>query len=148
MKNIGPQMQYDGSGLFYEASVSDQNRPPQYYKADSAPFELPSTFEIGFAYTPQFDDVNALNLQTSFQNNNFSADEYKFGAEYVYNNLFFVRGGYTYGANIDSEDFIYGLTAGVGLNYNVEGMALKVDYAFRDVEYFDANHIFQVSLGF
>lgn len=148
MKNIGPQMQYDGSGLFYQASVDDQNRPPQYYKAESAPFELPSTFEIGFAYTPQFDDVNVLNLQTSFQNNNFSADEYKFGAEYAYNNLFFIRGGYTYGANIDSEDFIYGLTAGVGINYDVEGMALKVDYAFRDVEYFDANHIFQVSLGF
>lgn len=30
MKNIGPEMEYDGSGLYTQASVTDLNRPPQH----------------------------------------------------------------------------------------------------------------------
>jgi hypothetical protein len=148
MKNIGPQMKYDGSGLYTQATVNELNRPPQYYKIEAAPFELPSTFEIGVGYKPVLDEMNSLQLSSTFQNNNFSADEYKLGAEYGYNNLFFLRAGYQGGLEIDSEDYIYGLTAGVGLNYAFEGIAVKVDYAFRDVEYFDGNHIFALTLGF
>ena len=148
IKNLGAEMQYDGAGLLQQADVDDYNRPPQLYKADSAPFEIPSQFEIGFAYSRSFDDMNALQLSTSFQNNNFSGDEYKVGAEYVFNDLFFVRGGYAFAPDVEDEDYIYGLTAGVGLLYEVEGIDMMVDYAFRDVEYFDANHIFQVSFGF
>lgn len=148
MKNIGPQMKYDGSGLYTQAIVNELNRPPQYYKIEAAPFELPSTFEIGVGYKPVLDEMNSLQLSSTFQNNNFSADEYKLGAEYGYNNLFFLRAGYQGGLEIDSEDYIYGLTAGVGLNYDFEGIGVKVDYAFREVEYFDGNHIFALTLGF
>lgn len=148
VKNLGPEMQFDGSGLLYESAVDDFNRPPQLAKYDSAPFELPSQFELGFAYTPRFDDVNSLILSTAYQNNNFSADEYKLGAEYSYQNTFFVRGGYTFAPQIESDDFIYGMTAGVGLKYSTAGIDLKFDYAFREVEYFDSNHIFSVSIGF
>lgn len=148
MKNIGPQMQYDGSGLYTQADVTNFNRPPQFYKIDSAPFELPSSFEIGLGYKPVIDNMNTLQLSTSFQNNNFSSDEYKFGLEYGYNNLFFVRGGYQMAPQIESENYLYGLTAGVGLHTRLEGIDLKVDYAFRDVQYFDGNHIFAISVGF
>ena len=30
MKNVGPQMQYDGSGLLQEGAVAGFNRPPGY----------------------------------------------------------------------------------------------------------------------
>lgn len=148
MKNIGPEMKYDGSGLYTQAFVEGYNRPPQYYKIDAAPFELPSTFEIGLGYKPQLDEMNSLQFSGTFQNNNFSADEYKFGAEYGYNNTFFIRGGYQFAPNIDSDEYIYGLTAGVGINYDFEGIGLRIDYAFRDVDFFDGNHVFALSLGF
>jgi len=148
IKNLGAEMQFDGSGLLQQADVDDYNRPPQLYKADSAPFEIPSQFEIGFAYVRSFDDINALQFSSSFQNNNFSGDEYKVGAEYVYDDLFFIRGGYTFAPEVEDEDYIYGLTAGVGILYEVEGIDMMVDYAFREVEYFDANHVFQISFGF
>lgn len=148
MKNIGPQMEYDGPGLLQQATVNTFNRPPQFYKVDSAPFELPSTFELGVGYKPVLDNMNSLQISSTFQNNNFSGDEYKLGLEYGYNNLFFVRGGYRMAPDLDSEDYIYGFSAGVGLQYQVEGIALQVDYAFRDVEYFDGNHVFALSLGF
>ena len=147
MKNVGPQMKYDGSGLFTQADVTSFNRPPQYYKIDSAPFELPSTFQIGLGYKPHFDEINSLQISGAFQNNNFSGDEYKLGAEYGYNDMFFIRGGYQMAPDV-SDDYIYGLTAGVGINYDFEGIGVKVDYAFRDVEFFEGNHIFSLSLGF
>lgn len=148
MKNVGPQMKYDGSGLAIQADVEDFNRPPQYYKVDSAPFEMPSTFEIGLGYKPVLDDMNSLQFAGAFQNNNFSGDEYKLGAEYGYDKTFFARVGYQIAPQIDSENYLYGLTAGAGINYQLEGIALRVDYAYRDVQYFGGNHIFALSLGF
>ena len=147
MKNIGPQMQYDGSGLFTQADVTSFSRPPGYYKIDSAPFELPSTFQIGLGYKPHFDEINSLQVSGAFQNNNFSGDEYKLGAEYGYNDIFFIRGGYQMAPDI-TEDYIYGFTAGVGIDYQFEGIGVKIDYAYRDVDLFDGNHVFSLSLGF
>ena len=148
IKNLGPEMQYDGPGLLYESSVEDFNRPPQLSKAESAPFELPSQFELGVAYNPVLNDLNNLIISTSFQNNNFSGDEYKVGAEYAYSNSFFVRGGYAFAPDLNDQNYLLGLTAGAGVKYNVEGMNLRFDYAYRDMELFDANHVFAVSVGF
>lgn len=147
MNNIGPQMQFDGPGLLQTASVTDLNRPPAYYKVDSAPFDLPTNFQLGLSYSPQLDDVNSLTVSSLFQNNNFSEDEYKFGLEYGYDNLIFIRGGYTAAAK-NSNAYIYGFSAGLGINYDLGGLDVKVDYAYRDVDYFGGNHVFGVSLGF
>ena len=146
MKNIGPEMKFDGPGLYTVADVNGLNRPPSNYKVDTAPFELPSSFELGFGYQPTLDESNTLMFSGVFQNNNFSDDEWKLGAEYGYNNIFFIRGGYEFSP--DAIDYLYGFTAGVGINYEVEGFAVRVDYAFRDVQFFDANHVFAVTLGF
>lgn len=150
MKNVGPQMQYDGSGLLQEAEVSTFNRPPGLVQINSAPFELPSTFELGLGYKPQLlDDMNTLLITTSFKNNNFSDDEYKVGLEYGYNNMFFLRGGYTFAPEQAFEDsYIYGFTGGVGVDYSFESISIKVDYAYRYARYFDGNHVFGISLGF
>ncbi len=148
MKNIGPQMEYDGAGLLIQAVSDDLNRPPTFYQANAAAFELPSTFEIGFAYEPRVDDVNSLKINVNYQNNNFLSDQYKSGLEYGYNEMFFLRGGYTLASDVESDEFIYGIALGAGLNYQVEDIALRVDYAFRDVDYFSGNHVFQISFGF
>lgn len=148
MKNVGPQMQFDGSGLLTNASVPDFNRPPQYYKIESAPFELPSSFELGLGFKPKLDDMNSLQFSGVYLNNNFSSDEYKLGGEYGYNDMFFARLGYQMAPNIESEEYLYGFTAGVGLKVKFEGVGLLVDYAYRDTRYFDGNHVFALSLEF
>lgn len=150
MKNVGPQMQYGGSGLLQEAEVSGFSRPPGLVQINSAPFELPSTFELGLGYKPKLlDDMNSILITTSFKNNNFSDDEYKVGLEYAYDNMFFLRGGYTFAPEQAFEDsYIYGFTGGVGIDYSFESISIKVDYAYRYVKDFDGNHVFGVSLGF
>lgn len=146
VKNLGPSMKYDGSGLFAEGQLEGVNRPPNFYKIDAAPFELPANFQLAIGYTPVIDEMNSLEFSGIYQNNNFSGDEWKLGGEYGYNNLFFVRAGYL--LSPQSEDYLYGFTGGVGINYEVEGFGFKVDYAYRDVQFFDGNHVFALTLGF
>lgn len=148
MKNIGPQMQYDGPGLLVPAEVSGYNRPPGFVKIESAAFDMPSTFEIGLGYKPMIDEMNTLQFSGLFQNNNYSGDEYKLGAEYGYDNTFFARLGYQMAPQLESENYLYGFTAGAGVKVHLEGIDLNVDYAFREAQYFDGNHIFALSLGF
>jgi hypothetical protein len=148
LKNIGPQMTYNGTGLLVLASdVSDLKRPPAYYSVNAAPFELPSNFQLALGYKWAFDESDGLQFSGIYQNNNFSGDEAKLGAEYGYNNMFFVRAGYQLAVQ-ESDDYIYGFTAGAGINYNIEGFSIKIDYAYRYAEYFDGSNIFALTLGF
>jgi hypothetical protein len=148
IKNLGPQMKYDGSALFVQADVAEYGRPPQYYHINTAGFDLPTFFQLGFSYKPQIDEMNSLLAAASFQNNNFSDDEYRLGLEYGYDHTFFIRGGYSLAPQALEDNYIYGLTGGAGINYQLGGIDLMVDYAYRDVKYFNANHIFSISAGF
>lgn len=152
MKNLGPEMQFDGSGLYQEGQIGGVNRPPTFYKVDSAPFEMPFNFQLAAGYKPVVDEMNSLEFTGVYMNNNFSPDEYKLGGEYGYNDLFFVRAGYQFASgaadSFGESNYIFGFTAGAGINYEVEGFGVKVDYAFRETQFFDGNHIFALTLGF
>lgn len=149
VKNIGPQMQYDGTGLNQLASVATQNRPPQYYKVEAAPFELPSTIEIGMGYKTELEEQHKLSVSTLFQNNNFSDDEYKVGAEYSYEDLFFLRGGWSFAPTVpENSVYIYGPTVGAGIHYNLGDVDACIDYTFGHTEYFTGNHVIALRLGF
>lgn len=148
VKNIGPQMQFDGPGLNREAQSPGLNRGPTFYKIDGATFELPSTLEFGVGYKRDLDGSNAIMLATTFQNNNFSDDEYKFGAEYSYQDILFVRGGFNATQGESEKDYIFGPTFGAGIHTAVGSIDMTFDYAFRSVDFFDNNHIFSLKLGF
>lgn len=147
--NFGPSLSFDGPDLDARVNQVDANRSSQFYRLNTAQFELPSILELGLAYETRFSDQIGGLFSTSFQNNNFSNDEYRLAAEFSYNDFFFLRGGYSYisEASDVTEEAIYGPTFGVGINFN-QGMDITVDYAFRSVEYFDANHMVTVQLGF
>jgi opacity protein-like surface antigen len=148
VKNIGPGMQFDGSGLLREAEITDNLRPPSPLKIDAATDELPSIIELGVAYQYRFDEQNNLTGSALFQNQNMSDDEYKFGAEYAFDNMLFFRAGYAFSQETRTDSHIYGLTLGAGIQYNFGTVALGFDYAYRDVDFFDANHVFALKIGF
>lgn len=149
VKNLGPQMKFAGADLIRTATDPDANRGNQRYLIDAASFELPSQLELGLAYEKRFADQYKALFTTTFQNNNFSNDEYRFAAEFTYNDLLFVRGGYTYVSEAagDEEQFLFGPTFGAGLQ-TTGNINVKVDYAYRSARYFDANHMVTVTFGF
>jgi long-subunit fatty acid transport protein len=97
-------------------------------------------------YRPE--ERHALQLHSLFINNNFSDDEYRFGAEYSFDNTLFLRGGYDLAQETVADAYIYGFSAGAGLHYTFTGLDVTVDYAFRAVDFFQDNHVFAVRLGF
>ncbi len=146
LKNIGPDMKFDGSGLFTTADAGD-SRGAQLYKIDAASFSLPTTLDIGLGYRMSFDDVNALQFSGTFSNHNFYTDQYKFGAEYNYDNLLFLRGGYNHTTEFDASETLYKFYAGFGINYNLGGLDLMLDYAYMPTEFFSDTHNFSIGLG-
>jgi len=153
VKSIGPNMTFEGSNAYVSATSTGSNRGQQSYIDQTAAFEMPATMEIGVAYTPVLDEKNQVTAGGMFRNNNYQDDEYSLGAEYGYNKTFFVRGGYTFSPQADkdltnSRGYIYDWAVGAGVHYDVGGLGIKVDYAYRNVKYFDANHIITIGLGF
>jgi hypothetical protein len=157
IKNIGPQMQFDGTALLRQGTVGANRQG--YYKIVAGSFELPSTIEIGASYRRQLDNDNNLIVSTLFQNNNFMADEYKLGAEYAFRNQFFARAGWDFAqkssdegltatSGVDKTTYLYGPTFGVGVKTDLGDVDLTLDYAYRYVKFLSANQVISIVIGF
>jgi hypothetical protein len=149
VKNIGPQMKYDGTGLLATATVADQHRPATLYQIQAASFELPSAIQFGVGYKHQLSGEVALQGSTAFESNNFSDDEYKLGLELSYQDLLYVRGGHNFAQREeDSREFLFGPTVGFGVHSALGSTDISIDYAYRSMKTFEGNHVFSVKLGF
>lgn len=152
VKNIGPQMKFDGSGLLRPAVASGGLRPEQQYKSEAAPFELPSMIELGVSYAGTIQDNIVYGLNGSFANNNLYEDEYHVGGELGMTfgtGAVFGRVGYNMIPTLSNQDDrIFGATYGFGLMYNAGGTELSVDFAYRQARYFDGNTVVSFKVGF
>ncbi|MCH8305263.1 MAG: PorV/PorQ family protein [Candidatus Marinimicrobia bacterium] len=162
LKNLGPNMKFDGPDLEekHQPSNTEPGSTAEPRRIVLQSFELPSTLELGLGYEFLLDEQNTLTLSSDFVNNNFSLDEFKFGAEYSLNNIIFLRGSYNIGYNSDaegdensftnsSEDFLWGPSAGVGLLYDLTpDMGLSIDYAYQSAAIFDNRQWFTITLSF
>jgi len=153
VKNIGPGLQFSGSNLLYQATATTGLRGQQTYAIQAATADLPSALEIGLGYTRKFDDKNSVSLGGTFRNNNYQDDEYNLGAEYQFNDLLFLRGGYTFAPQsvkdiAGQNSYPYDYTVGAGVHYPLGDLDISVDYAYQHVKYFSGNNVFTVRLGF
>lgn len=149
--NIGTNMQYSGSNLQVRTEIpgSQPGSPDGSYEVVPEEFEIPSYFELSLGYVFDINEQNMINVASSFRNNNALEDQLKFGLEYGFDQMFFVRGGYDYLLQ-NSDQGIFGFTFGAGIDYKTGGdIGMAFDYAFRDVNEFPtANHVFTVKLSF
>jgi hypothetical protein len=153
IKHIGPNMSFDGSNAYVQATAVGSISGIEPYKIETAPFEMPSSLEIGIGYSPKLDEVNSVTVGGTFVSNNYLQDEYSLGAEYSLKNTFYVRGGYTFSPQTAKDAagaraYIYDWSAGAGVRYNVGGVDLAFDYGYRDVKYFTGNNVFTLMVGF
>lgn len=150
INNIGGNMVYAGQDLRVQTAVPNSvpGAPNGTYEVVAEEFQIPSYFQLSVAYQHLFNEQNQLNLATTFTANNSLDDAFNFGLEYGFMNNFFLRGGYNlYLGNTDES--VFGFTAGAGINYDFSDIGICFDYAYRDVKDFPtANHIFTVKLAF
>ena len=152
VKNIGTNMQFAGANLINQAQAVSGLRGTQYYDVEASSSEMPSSLEIGLGYTHKFDDQNAATIGGLFRNNNYQEDEYNLGVEYGFQNLVFVRGGYTMPGHstndpLGQRGYLYDFTVGAGIHYNTGELDLSFDYAYRHMKYFDASNIISLKIG-
>jgi hypothetical protein len=150
LKNFGPDMKFDGDDFesFHQTGDNPQSSP-RALGTESSPFELPSVFQLGVAYTFHETGQNRVDGFGNFVSQNFEADQWQFGAEYNYGETFALRAGFL---ATDDEDFLYANSfsfgAGVGIPLSAD-TNLKIDYALRTVDsYFEDNQILSLKFIF
>jgi hypothetical protein len=153
IKNLGPNMTYSGSNLLRQGSTVGDIRGTQWYDVQAASFELPSQMDVALAYDKKLGESNDVTVFGNFENNNYSADVYKFGLQYSFNNMLFLRGGYNYAPEAPKDVTgqsaeIYDYTFGAGINYNLGEFNFALDYAYEHVQLLTAINVFTIKLGF
>lgn len=146
VKNIGTDIKYTGSAFLRDARDAG-SAGNNFREVPTASHNLPATIELGLGYKYNLAETSSLLFSGNFQNENYGEDLYRLGAEYSFNNLIALRGGYLMSA-VDSDDELYTFSLGVGLHSKVGGADLALDYAFRDVQYFDGTNLFSLTVGF
>ena len=156
LKNIGSKIKFDGTGIEYNTEIpyANPNATTRKTKLDMASHELPTSLHIGLGYRYNVNEQNKLNITGQFANSSYTFDQIIGGIEYSYMDMVFLRGGYNlpiFPDNYDQtskDDYQYGLHFGAGLNLNLGGTLLRVDYAYRDMSIFDANNYFTIGFRF
>lgn len=138
IKNYGPQMQFTGRG--FESDLNGHQAAPQ-----SSKFDLPSSINIGLSYDLVNEGPNHALASGNFRSNNLSQDLWQGGLEYVYNENYMIRAGYSYS---EQDEYIYGFSFGGGLRYAIGTTVLSFEYAWTDTDVFDANQFFTLKFDF
>ena len=106
---------------------------------------------MGVSYKREINEENSISIAGAFNNNNFSYDNYRIGAEYSFRDLLFIRGGYLFSpqSEDDTPDIYEDFSAGIGLSFgSIADVDVGLDYAYIPVKYFDTNHVFTLRMGF
>ncbi|MBN1153892.1 PorV/PorQ family protein [candidate division KSB1 bacterium] len=162
LTNFGTEMKFDGSDLETRVQLpgTETGSTISSVAIPAAKFDLPSQLKIGVAYDLVKAEQNLLSLVGSFVNNSYAFDQYTLGAEYSFNQMFFVRGAYTtaYREGLDevndsftssSQDYIFGPSFGAGFKLPVGGnMSLSLDYAYRTTKFLNDNQWLSLIVGF
>lgn len=155
IKNIGPSMEFGGPG--FEASLPPPGSEPtasnRTFRATSATFEMPSFFSLAATVDALKSPQYRFSVLGAFQNNNFTGDVIRAGAEWAYRDMFALRGAW-FGSFESSTDLTsgeetssfssgeriysgYSLGAGASMRMGETGK-LGVDLAWRPVkDFFD-----------
>ena len=138
LNNLGRQMKYDGNGLVQSVQLpsQDPNAVPNAVILQGQDYELPSLLNFGIAYTRALGTEASLTALGNFRSNSFTPNEYSGGLELGFRNILYVRGGYQLDEGGRSNTFFKGYNLGAGLNLDLNGTAVSVDYAFRPIDYF------------
>jgi hypothetical protein len=148
--NYGTKMRMDGRDLDFQVDADQAvagNNPNIDAKLKTDSFELPLLFRLGVATNVlQNNEMNDLTVSVDALHPNDDVEYVNVGAEYVYNNMFSLRGGYKTLFAKDSEE---GLSLGAGLQYTVEGVAtFQIDYAYHDFGILNEVQMFTLALKF
>lgn len=135
---IGMSIQHFGGELTPDGEFDDYYSGPDSLKA-FLPYSLPMTFKLGMAMDVLQSPNHQITVEVDGVHPPDNVEQVNMGAEYWFNNMFALRGGYR--VNTDEE----GLCAGAGFRIPMGGSTLTLDYAYQDFNRLEMVH--RASLG-
>lgn len=110
-------------------------------KSNWQSFSPPTMFRIGFAIEPYMTTEHRVTTSLQLNHPNDNSENVAVGAEYAFDEMFFLRGGYKF--NVDEQDVSFG--AGVKIPAGIADVT--VDYSFANFDRLGSAHRFSISLG-
>ncbi len=152
LKNVGPEMTYQGDGLSFQGqdpligtTLTVEHR--------SARNELPSLVALGGTYDFLLGANHRLTPGFTFIANSFTKDNFLVGLEYGFRELFILRGGYHYETGItndaDRMTVLTGPHAGLSVKAPLGkgGSNISFDYSYRFTSPFGGIHAIGIVMG-
>jgi hypothetical protein len=116
-------------------------------------FELPTQLIIGGAYDLLVQRFK-VSFAGSFVSNSFSRDQMIGGLEFSYNNMLFLRGGYTYESDVMNSEIstaLNGPSAGLSVRVPLSKetkSGFTVDFSYRSTVNFSSIYTFGIGISF
>jgi len=147
--NFGPDMQIDGKDLYVQHDINSQifgNNDQILATLNTDEYQLPLTFRVGLAMDVLKTSMHRFTVGVDATHPSDNDESLNIGAEYAFNNLVFIRGGYKSLMLDNAEE---GLTLGFGLNYDIApNLGIFVDYAYQDFGILENTQHFAIGLKF
>lgn len=104
-------------------------------------FSPPTIFRIGFAFEPYENEEHRITTSIQLNHPNDNSENVVLGAEYGWQKILFLRGGYKF--NVDEQDFSFG----AGFHTPISIAEFTLDYAFANFQRLGSAHRFSIILG-
>ena len=131
IQHFGPELTPDGEFTTYFSGGDSLHVYDSY--------SMPMTFKLGMAMDVLQSPNHQITVEVDGVHPPDNVEQVNMGAEYWFNNMFALRGGYR--VNTDEE----GLCAGAGFRIPMGGSTLTLDYAYQDFNRLEMVH--RASLG-
>jgi long-subunit fatty acid transport protein len=149
ISNFGTRMKMEGNNtiIVYDPdpeSSGNNGSIPAYLQTDE--WDLPLNFRVGLAYDPIRIDKHQLLISMDALHVSDNYESINVGCEYVFNDLFALRGGYKSLFLTDSEE---SFTLGAGIKQYVMGnISIGFDYGYQNFGRLNNVQKFSLSITF
>jgi len=104
-------------------------------------FAPPTVFRIGFALEPYQSEEHRVTASIQLNHPNDNSENFAIGAEYAWQEMFFLRAGYRF--NVEGQNVSFG----VGIQVPISIAEFSFDYAYSNFETLGSAHRFSIILG-
>ncbi len=136
--HFGQEISFDGT--YYDYS------DPEIASGEQKGFKnysLPINFRVGVSMDVWEEDKSKIVSAVDMVHPNNNLEQYNFGVEYSFDNMFFVRTGYKF--RVDQGGF----SLGAGVNYKLsEALSTKLNYSFSELGVLPSVHRLSADFSF
>ncbi len=129
----------DFRGFRFALEIADFGSNIQYVNES---YPLPTNFQFGMAMNAIDGDDQKLLVSLAAVKPNEGEPQAQLGAEWNYQKMFFVRGGYRLNYSIATW------SAGAGAAFSLEGVGMRADYSYSDYKTLGGSHRIGIGVSF